>query len=1090
MYLLYTTSTSFVIKREEAPDRTLTIDRSDNGHLEIKGFAEVSNLHLSTHYRILYCILGIVRIAGESYLVVATQATNVATVDDAHILKITETDFISFKTGLGSKFQGKENEETAFYQMQLLLNSGHFYFSSNTSYDITQNLQNQSSASYSKRLPIWERADLRFFWNKFIQRDFISNQLDDWCTPTIMGFVETKSCGQVCGKLLEIVIISRRSRFRAGTRYNTRGVDDDGNVANFVETEQIVNIGKYTLAFVQIRGSVPVFWEQLAPQVGKFSDIKFSKISEIGKIATKVTNKIQICRTAQSTTHAAQKHFKYLIGQYGDQICLNLLSTTKSGEKLLTEAFEQQLKGLSDPAIRYVYFDYNESIKGSKMDKLDSLIYNILDTSKVGHFTRDPQGVVVRRQRGVIRTNCKDCLDRTNVVQTRIAWRVLDLQLRSLDLLQSTASLENYPELGVMFKTIWANSGDELSLQYAGSGSLKSNLTRTGQSTIMGLIDDGKKSVTRFYMNNFRDSARQEGIDQLVGLHHAVKVASQAEMNVQKLMAARASEFTQTIFGNVFVGTFNVGGNDPGYEPLDAWLDPRGELPDIYAIGIQEVVELTPGKILATDPERARIWENELRKTLLTVCGRYKSKEGYIQIQSHQLVGLLMCVYVKDSVLASIRDVQYEITKVGLKGMAGNKGGIAVSLVYGNTPLCFVTAHLAAGQSNIEDRNRDYLDINENTAFGRQRQLKILDHAHIFWFGDFNYRVDLPDEEVRRHLSENNLDSLLANDQLYAAKNAGLVFHGFQEGPLNFQPTYKYDLHTQIYDTSPKSRAPAWTDRILWKTQAKVELKFYGRTELTLSDHRPVAAYFRVEVKKTDKEKERQLRRMLVTSRSPLNGADVNSPDIITWDEPAAPITKPASLISVDFDIDFTQNHPVAPVTDAMADLQFIDLAAPAHNTPLHGNPFVTTNNHSPIQKKLPPLPAVPTPTPYPILASTPTPLNAAPYPISNPLPPHPVLSFPPPTHPPTVSNNVPAYNPFVDNAPHFHQPSPQPIPAQSLCNTTFTPGTEVHTQSISDDDFFNQLMGRSSQVTNHVPVKQSGPAPNTSAPFDPFGNL
>lgn len=62
---------------------------------------------------------------------------------------------------------------------------------------------------------------------------------------------------------MELILISRRSRLRAGTRYNARGVDDDGNVANFVETEQIVYINKFALSFVQIRGSVPVFWEQL-----------------------------------------------------------------------------------------------------------------------------------------------------------------------------------------------------------------------------------------------------------------------------------------------------------------------------------------------------------------------------------------------------------------------------------------------------------------------------------------------------------------------------------------------------------------------------------------------------------------------------------------------------------------------------------------------------------------------------------------------------------------------------------------------------------------------------------------------------------
>lgn len=96
--------------------------------------------------------------------------------------------------------------------------------------------------------------------------------------------------------------------------------------------------------------------------------------------------------------------------------------------------------------------------------------------------------------------------------------------------------------------------------------------------------------------------------------------------------------------------------------------------------------------------------------------------------------------------MGCVRDVQYEITKVctlivlwsneiftilkkvGLRGMAGNKGGIAVHLVFHNSSLCFITAHLAAGQSNVDERNSDYQEITEQTAFGRQRNIKIADH--------------------------------------------------------------------------------------------------------------------------------------------------------------------------------------------------------------------------------------------------------------------------------------------------------------------------------------------------------------------------
>lgn len=68
-----------------------------------------------------------------------------------------------------------------------------------------------------------------------------------------------------CDLLLQtftLSLISRRSRFRAGTRYKRRGVDEDGKCANYVETEQIVSHHHHQVSFVQVRGSVPVFWSQ------------------------------------------------------------------------------------------------------------------------------------------------------------------------------------------------------------------------------------------------------------------------------------------------------------------------------------------------------------------------------------------------------------------------------------------------------------------------------------------------------------------------------------------------------------------------------------------------------------------------------------------------------------------------------------------------------------------------------------------------------------------------------------------------------------------------------------------------------------
>lgn len=79
------------------------------------------------------------------------------------------------------------------------------------------------------------------------------------------------------GHHIQVCLISRRSRFRTGTRYFRRGVDEEGHVANFNETEQILLVVSHgssgvlstedeyasQLSFVQIRGSVPVFWAEV-----------------------------------------------------------------------------------------------------------------------------------------------------------------------------------------------------------------------------------------------------------------------------------------------------------------------------------------------------------------------------------------------------------------------------------------------------------------------------------------------------------------------------------------------------------------------------------------------------------------------------------------------------------------------------------------------------------------------------------------------------------------------------------------------------------------------------------------------------------
>ncbi|KAL4231437.1 Phosphatidylinositide phosphatase SAC2 [Mactra antiquata] len=121
----------------------------------------------------------------------------------------------------------------------------------------------------------------------------------------------------------------------------------------------------------------------------------------------------------------------------------------------------------------------------------------------------DRKGLICE-QRGVFRVNCVDCLDRTNVVQTAIARIVMETQCRKLGLLAPDETLpENCRKI---FQQAWANTGDAISKQYAGTAALKGDFTRTGERKISGMMKDGMNSANRYYLR-FKDTYRQAAID-------------------------------------------------------------------------------------------------------------------------------------------------------------------------------------------------------------------------------------------------------------------------------------------------------------------------------------------------------------------------------------------------------------------------------------------------------------------------------------------------------------------------------------------------------------------------------------------------
>ncbi|GAB0134408.1 hypothetical protein EsDP_00002782 [Epichloe bromicola] len=336
------------------------------------------------------------------------------------------------------------------------------------------------------------------------------------------------------------------------------------------------------------------------------------------------------------------------------------------------------------------------------------------------------------------------------------------------------------------------------------------------------------------------------------------------------------------------VFTWNAGASTPHsmrYSAGDAsffkdLLQSSGS-PDILVFGFQELVDLEDKTATAkrlfkskkkegSDQERMSHQYRDWRDFLLKSLDDYMpSSDLYHLLQSSPLVGLFTCVFVKSSLRDRVRNLHAAEVKRGMGGLHGNKGAVAVRFKVDDTSLCFVNCHLAAGQSQANSRHNDIAAILEANLFPTERDPEtrldaftaggdgsmILDHELCILNGDLNYRIDtMSRDTVVKAVQQQQLSKLLERDQLLVARRRNPAFRlrAFEELPITFSPTYKYDVGTDTYDTSEKRRSPAWCDRLLYRGQGRVRQLDYTRHEVRVSDHRPVTGSFRLWVKKVD----------------------------------------------------------------------------------------------------------------------------------------------------------------------------------------------------------------------------------------------
>ncbi|KAI9727871.1 MAG: hypothetical protein M1834_007917 [Cirrosporium novae-zelandiae] len=507
-------------------------------------------------------ILGIIKLKLDKYIIVITKAQPMGRLKGHMVYKVIATEFLPLR----ERSLHDPDEDAYLGLLKNLIKNGPLYFS--YSFDVTNSFQRQAHADLTA--PLWKRADDRFFWNRFIQTDLIDFRTggsrnggsqqpgaDPYILPIMYGMFEIKKT-KIKQTPFLFALITRRSRHRGGTRYFSRGIDENGNVSNYNETEQLVilndngaGLGGFgampngrtasregqevqVLSYVQTRGSVPVFFAEI-------NDLNYRPRLEV--------------RGVDTAANAARKHFEEQISLYGENYLVNLVNQ-KGREERVKNAYEQMVRLLmtspqesteadsmsreklhvvqpgGNPQkpldhLHYVYFDFHNETKGLKWHRTDLLLDQLMSGLNKGGYFRavdmpgDTQGQmdVKKVQTCVVRTNCMDCLDRTNVVQSMLARWALNRQLLDLGILQPGESATDDVTFDFTYRNIWADNADVVAKSYTGTGALKTDFTRTGKRTRAGMLQDLNNSITRYLMNNFSDGPRQDAFDLLLGTY-------------------------------------------------------------------------------------------------------------------------------------------------------------------------------------------------------------------------------------------------------------------------------------------------------------------------------------------------------------------------------------------------------------------------------------------------------------------------------------------------------------------------------------------------------------------------------------------
>ena len=850
----------------------LSIDLSS---FKLKHFTEIQ----SFGPKILDCygIIGIITLTNNTYLITITEAKCITLFCKREIYKVVNTDFIPFYenknkivllsdllTIKSSKSIEKTEDEDIIDNLKTIFKTG-FYFSNK--FDLANSIASQNQIINAKKsnqsgtdYDYIVDGNHNFLANyKLVKKLILYNQKNStrvFLSNCIYGNIEQFKYDNN-NDSIQIIIISRRNIINYGLFYFKKGLTKEGYNSNLIETE-IILIQNNTQIYsnVYLSSYLPLFYKKNHEEkMNEYFDKYFKALI--------IEYNLLIIFLLK------EGNYEHYIDKFKELLNKNKLAYEKMWKFYSVDNKEKRIPNLL----------YNSIKRGSNLIEImgfthiDNHLKYIKDEIQIGCF------ILFGIDENIMTKN-----------QIYLAYKIIyemysHLEKKDqnfLDLLKQDINLEK------LISTNNNNSNQLISGNINNDFKFLENIKFAFQKRLLEL------SKQYYYDYNIEKTiekieSRQRLLDLLFSKEKRI-MSKKEEINSLR------EEFSTFSNIKIFVGTWNTGcTNLDIYNELslDLWLIPKNEriIPNIYFIGLQEVVELSTANIVSNKEDKQKVlkdWGNRIEKTLVKI-GQYK------KLIEMNLVGINFYFYILESEVDNITNLTNKYVKTGLGGTAGNKGSCCINFNYYTTSISIACSHLAAGKKNNKQRLKELTHIlnlktnefkspNENNALDAQEEdsfdsLDELDELNTggintsptapkknkqiksssntftdsdIWiiFGDLNFRIDMEYEEFSDFVKDaENWNKLLQYDQFNKNKLASLkLMEIVEEDPIAHQPTYKYIIGTDLYDythkkkkkedeedknednlnKSGKKRNPSWCDRIFYKKNT-YEIKHYGK---------------------------------------------------------------------------------------------------------------------------------------------------------------------------------------------------------------------------------------------------------------------